>query len=40
MAFIGVDLHANSFTICRLEADGLETFQIKKVTNLLLCNVN
>lgn len=31
MAFIGVDLHTNSFTACRLEADGreqLETFQL------------
>lgn len=31
MAFIGVDLHTNSFTPCRLEADGrehLETFQL------------
>lgn len=31
MAFIGVDLHTNSFTVCRLEADGreqLETFQL------------
>ena len=27
MAFIGVDLHTNSFTICRLEADGSEAFQ-------------
>ena len=27
MAFIGVDLHTNSFTICRLETDGTETFQ-------------
>jgi transposase len=26
MAFIGVDLHTNSFTICRLEADGSESF--------------
>jgi transposase len=26
MAFIGVDLHTNSFTICRLEADGPERF--------------
>ena len=26
MAFIGVDLHTNSFTICRLEADGSEVF--------------
>lgn len=31
MAFIGVDLHQNSFTVCRLEADGgerLETCQL------------
>lgn len=31
MAFIGVDLHSNSFTICRLEAgakDEFETFQL------------
>ena len=27
MAFIGVDLHQNSFTICRLEADGSESFE-------------
>lgn len=27
MAFIGVDLHQNSFTICRLEADGSECFE-------------
>lgn len=27
MAFIGVDLHTNSFTICRLETDGTETFK-------------
>lgn len=26
MAFIGVDLHTNSFTICRLEPDGSEVF--------------
>jgi transposase len=26
MAFIGVDLHQNSFTVCRREADGNETF--------------
>ncbi len=26
MAFIGVDLHSKSFTICRLEADGSESF--------------
>lgn len=26
MAFIGVDLHTNSFTICRLAVDGSETF--------------
>lgn len=26
MAFIGVDLHQNSFTICRLDSDGRETF--------------
>ena len=26
MAFIGVDLHTNSFTVCRLEADGREQF--------------
>lgn len=27
MAFIGVDLHTNSFTICRRETDGSEGFQ-------------
>ena len=27
MAFIGVDLHSKSFTICRLEADGSEAFE-------------
>ena len=27
MAYIGVDLHTNSFTICRLEADGDEVFE-------------
>lgn len=27
MAHIGVDLHTNSFTICRLEADGSEAFE-------------
>lgn len=27
MAFIGVDLHTNSFTVCRLEADGSEMFE-------------
>jgi len=27
MAFIGVDLHTNSFTICRLEADGAQGFE-------------
>lgn len=26
MAYIGVDLHTNSFTVCRLAADGSETF--------------
>jgi len=26
MAFIGVDLHQNSFTVCRLDCDGSETF--------------
>jgi transposase len=26
MAFIGVDLHQNSFTVCRREADGSEAF--------------
>ena len=34
MAFIGVDLHSNSFTICRLHADGteaIETFQLSQV---------
>ena len=34
MAFIGVDLHTNSFTICRLEADyseSFETFQLSQV---------
>ena len=28
MAFIGVDLHSNSFTICRLETDAEEEFEI------------
>ena len=27
MAFIGVDLHSNSFTICRLQDDGSEVFE-------------
>ena len=27
MTFIGVDLHSNSFTVCRLEADGREAFE-------------
>ena len=27
MAFIGVDLHTNSFTICRLQDDGSEGFE-------------
>jgi transposase len=27
MAFIGVDLHTNSFTVCRLESDGSEAFE-------------
>lgn len=27
MAYIGVDLHTNSFTVCRLEADGSEFFE-------------
>mgnify|MGYP001069174068 CR=1 FL=1 len=27
MAFIGVDLHTNSFTICRLHDDGREVFE-------------
>ena len=27
MAHIGVDLHQNSFTVCRLAADGSETFE-------------
>ena len=27
MAFIGVDLHTNSFTICRLHDDGTEGFE-------------
>ena len=27
MAFIGVDLHTNSFTICRLRDDGSEVFE-------------
>ncbi len=34
MAFIGVDLHTNSFTICRLETTGaecFETFQLSQV---------
>jgi len=33
MAFIGVDLHTNSFTICRIQADGpegFETFQLSQ----------
>lgn len=27
MAFFGVDLHSNSFTICRLDVDGSESFE-------------
>lgn len=27
MSFIGVDLHTNSFTLCRREADGAESFE-------------
>ena len=27
MAFVGVDLHTNSFTVCRREADGSESFE-------------
>lgn len=27
MSFIGVDLHQNSFTVCRREADGAESFE-------------
>lgn len=27
MAYIGVDLHQNSFTVCRLECDGRESFE-------------
>lgn len=27
MSYVGVDLHTNSFTICRLEADGNEVFE-------------
>lgn len=27
MAYIGVDLHTNSFTICRLETDGSERYE-------------
>ena len=27
MPYIGVDLRTNSFTICRLDADGLESFE-------------
>jgi len=27
MAYIGVDLHTNSFTICRLDDDGAESFE-------------
>ena len=27
MAYIGVDLHQNSFTVCRFAADGGETFE-------------
>ena len=26
MSFVGVDLHTNSFTACRREADGSEAF--------------
>lgn len=26
MSYIGVDLHQNSFTVCRLVSDGSETF--------------
>ena len=27
MAHIGVDLHQNAFTVCRLDADGTEAFE-------------
>lgn len=27
MAYIGVDLHTNSFTTCRLDGDGGESFE-------------
>ncbi|NQY82708.1 MAG: hypothetical protein HRT36_06795 [Alphaproteobacteria bacterium] len=27
MSYIGVDLHTNSFMICRLDADGLGNFE-------------
>ena len=45
MAFIGVDLHTNSFTICRRETDGSESFQTYRLQlvrdqpriNALLC---
>ena len=32
MAYIGVDLHSNSFTICRLEEDGKTRFQTFALT--------
>ncbi|WP_420012255.1 hypothetical protein [Tateyamaria sp.] len=35
MAFIGVDLHTNSFTICRLHDDGTEGFERLCCTNQL-----
>jgi transposase len=27
MSYIGVDLHQNSITVCRREADGTEAFE-------------
>ena len=31
MAFIGVDLHTNTFTTCRRELDGKEQFETYKL---------
>lgn len=36
MAFIGVDLHTNSFTICRLKIDGSEVFQTYQLSSKAL----
>lgn len=34
MAFIGVDLHSNSFTICRLQSDETETFETYQLSEV------